>query len=298
MSKEDKRDRVNGSEIDRGVWLVKVPKYLAAAWEEAGPGAELGTLSIYESEKGNDIELDMSENLTRIKDSNLTKLDKSQGPPVVPGIKASGLMALGKKQEKQEIPKKHMLQMSEPDNQFLAIMSEDKKSGEKKFKGHVVSRAEVRPMRSDKLYMELKKQTILQSSIPTRYTKQLERAVVNFKPVNATEAVIANEARKKAEPTKVRDEKERVQELLFTAFEKHQYYNIKDLERITRQPLSYLKEILKEVCTYNQKAPHRNMWELKPQYRHYGKSKEESTSGIGGDSIKKDEIMDSDEDME
>ncbi len=31
----------------------------------------------------------------------------------------------------------------------------------------------------------------------------------------------------------------------------------------------YLKEILREVCTYNTKAPHRNMWELKPEYRHY-----------------------------
>ncbi|KAJ8310405.1 hypothetical protein KUTeg_012270 [Tegillarca granosa] len=32
---------------------------------------------------------------------------------------------------------------------------------------------------------------------------------------------------------------------------------------------TYLKEILKEICIYNMKAPHRNMWELKPEYRHY-----------------------------
>lgn len=31
----------------------------------------------------------------------------------------------------------------------------------------------------------------------------------------------------------------------------------------------YLKEILNEVCNYNLKNPHRNMWELKPEYRHY-----------------------------
>lgn len=31
----------------------------------------------------------------------------------------------------------------------------------------------------------------------------------------------------------------------------------------------YLKEILKEVCNYNLKNPHKNMWELKPEYRHY-----------------------------
>lgn len=39
---------------------------------------------------------------------------------------------------------------------------------------------------------------------------------------------------------------------------------------------TYLKEILKEICTYNMKAPHRNMWELKPEYRHY---KEQQSSG-------------------
>lgn len=57
--------------------------------------------------------------------------------------------------------------------------------------------------------------------------------------------------------------------MLFAAFEKHQYYNIKDLVKITQQPIVYLKEILTEVCNYNLKNPHKNMWELKPEYRHY-----------------------------
>lgn len=57
--------------------------------------------------------------------------------------------------------------------------------------------------------------------------------------------------------------------MLFNAFEKHQYYNIKDLVKITNQPISYLKEILKEVCEYNMKNPHKNTWELKKEYRHY-----------------------------
>ena len=36
---------------------------------------------------------------------------------------------------------------------------------------------------------------------------------------------------------------------------------------------TYLKEILKEVCNYNLKNPHKNMWELKPEYRHYKEEK-------------------------
>lgn len=53
--------------------------------------------------------------------------------------------------------------------------------------------------------------------------------------------------------------------------------------QITRQPIVYLKEILKEVCNYNLKNPHKNMWELKPEYRHYkqdtpAESKEDKNS--------------------
>lgn len=109
----------------------------------------------------------------------------------------------------------------------------------------------------------------------------------------------------------MRDDKDAVLDMLFAAFEKHQYYNIRDLVKITRQPIViiflhsfgislniclselqiywiywceifqvYLKEILNEVCNYNLKNPHRNMWELKPEYRHYKEEEKpvESTS--------------------
>lgn len=64
----------------------------------------------------------------------------------------------------------------------------------------------------------------------------------------------------------MRDDKDQVQNMLFNAFEKHQFYNIKDLVKITRQPVAYLKEVLKEVCDYNIKN---RVWELKKEYRHY-----------------------------
>lgn len=92
---------------------------------------------------------------------------------------------------------------------------------------------------------------------------------LNLNKPNLLNFQIEYEEKKKAEGKKARDDKESVQEMLFSAFEKHQYYNIKDLVIITRQPIVYLKEILKDVCVYNLKNPHKNMWELKPEYRHY-----------------------------
>jgi transcription initiation factor TFIIF subunit beta len=85
-------------------------------------------------------------------------------------------------------------------------------------------------------------------------------------------------------------------DMLFNAFEKHQYYNIKDLVTITNQPISYLKEILKEICEYSVKNPHKNTWHLKAEYRHYASDdkKEGKKKEDGGDDAAK--MTDSEDD--
>ena len=57
------------------------------------------------------------------------------------------------------------------------------------------------------------------------------------------------EERKKLEGKKARDDKESVMEMLFSAFEKHQYYNIKDLQKITRQPIVRLHFCFSKLYT-------------------------------------------------
>ena len=46
-----------------------------------------------------------------------------------------------------------------------------------------------------------------------------------------------------------------------------------DMTVVLYSSQTYLKEILKESCLYNMKAPHKNMWELKPEFRHYKEPK-------------------------
>lgn len=38
---------------------------------------------------------------------------------------------------------------------------------------------------------------------------------------------------------------------------------------------TYLKEIMREIGTYNSKGVHKSTWELKPEYRHYQSDEEE-----------------------
>uniref|UniRef100_A0A8C7KEF7 General transcription factor IIF subunit 2 n=1 Tax=Oncorhynchus kisutch TaxID=8019 RepID=A0A8C7KEF7_ONCKI len=164
--------------------------------------------------------------------------------------------------------------------------------------GLVVQRAECRPAVSEN-YMKLKRLQIEELSKPVRLSQQLEKAVTtNYKPVanhsynvrsplnnNNTGLILSvcvcpsvqleYDRKKKEEGKRARVDKQQVLDMLFSAFEKHQYYNIKDLVDITKQPVSYLKEILRDIGIYNVKGTHKNTWELKPEYRHYQGGEEE-----------------------
>ncbi|KAM8856969.1 general transcription factor IIF subunit 2-like isoform 2-T2 [Synchiropus picturatus] len=141
--------------------------------------------------------------------------------------------------------------------------------------GMVVHRAECRPVVNDN-YMKLKKVQMKEAIKPQRLSQQLEKAITTiFKPVSNHDFNLEYEKKKKAEGRMVRAERQLVLDMLFSAFEKHQYYNIKDLVDITKQPVTYLKEIMREIGTYNSKGAHKSTWELKPEYRHYQPAAEE-----------------------
>ncbi|XP_066260601.1 general transcription factor IIF subunit 2 [Euwallacea similis] len=257
MSKETHIDRdLDLSNANRGVWLVKVPKYVASRWEKAPSDMEVGKL----------------------------KITKQQGQkPQVSLTLSAPILSLNEPGE-ESIPKDHRLDVSTVTAQTLGVFSHvipektDSVVPETEklhMEGKIVQKLECRPY-ADNCYMKLKLESIRKASLPARKVKQLDRVVQSFKPVSDHKNNIEYMERKKMEGKKARDDKDAVLEMLFNAFEKHQYYNIKDLVKITKQPITYLKEILKEVCNYNLKNPHKNMWELKPEYRHYKQAEEDA----------------------
>jgi transcription initiation factor TFIIF subunit beta len=265
----------NEKELDienasRGVWLVKVPKYMASKWEKASAMSEIGRLKITKGIGGKpEILFDVADaiiNDTKPSTSTVTKVDNSK-------VDKSGLVSLSKPKAPIKIPKEHRFAISDIAHQRLAIFSHSNDKGKSKLtlEGNVCQKGECRPI-ANTSYMDLKTERFREASQPLRSVKTLDKAVVAYKPVSQHKIDVEFELKKKTEGKKARDDKDKVQEKLFKAFEEHQYYNIKDLCKITNQPVPYLKEILREICTYNMKTPHRNMWELKVEYRHYQKS--------------------------
>lgn len=252
-SKDDNDRDVDCSNASRGIWLVKVPKYIAEKWCRAPPLSEAGRIKISKLANG------MSD--ISFKLSNVT--------------------------EEEKIPSEHKFVISNIQQQSLAVYSQPKSvnedgvecgQGKISLEGSIVQKGECRPIGNDMHYMDLKRRKIVEASQPKRAAIGLTGVVHNFKPVARHTHQTEYEARKKQEGKKARGDRDQVLEMLFSAFEKHQYYNIKDLERITKQPAPFLRELLKEVCNYNVKNPHRNMWELKPEYRHYKKEEEEKAA--------------------
>ncbi|XP_061697731.1 general transcription factor IIF subunit 2-like isoform X3 [Syngnathoides biaculeatus] len=224
--KEKGEVNLTGVKQSKGVWLVKVPKYLAQQWDKATEKGEVGKITIE------------------------------------------------KKQGKTQAPRDHPFTMNSLGGQTMAVFSQGDKE-EICLEGTVVHRAECRPVVTDN-YMKLKKVQMKESLKPQRLSQQLERAITTvFKPVANHNFNVEYEKKKKSEGKMVRAERQVVLDMLFTAFEKHQYYNIKDLVDITKQPVTYLKEIMREIGTYNSKGVHKSTWELKAEYRHYQSPEEE-----------------------
>lgn len=244
----------------RDVWLVKVPKYLAQSWKNAPSNSTLGKLQV---PKNGVVPPKF------VADPKLVAAAASSGPD-------------------SQIPSEHTMKLTPLTHQKMVILSQNKgtsssanngnnngaisnNSNEKiSVEGEVKFRGEMRP-KGDMSYMNLKTTAIKQAAKPNRVTQILDKAVTSYKPRGASQLAHEADMRKRKEESKkmIREDKEVVQGRLFSAFEKQQYYNIKDLQRMTSQPIPYLKEVLKEYCTYCPSGTHKNMWELKPEYRHY-----------------------------
>uniref|UniRef100_H0ZQ16 General transcription factor IIF subunit 2 n=8 Tax=Archelosauria TaxID=1329799 RepID=H0ZQ16_TAEGU len=247
---------LTGAKQNTGMWLVKVPKYLSQQWSKASGRGEVGKLRIVKNQGRTEVSFTLNEELASISD-------------------------IGGKPASVSAPREHPFLLQSVGGQTLTVFTEtsvENQSEEKSesgtadklaLEGIVVQRAECRPAASEN-YMKLKRLQIEESSKPVRLSQQLDKAVTtNYKPVANHQYNIEYEKKKKEDGKRARADKQQVLDMLFSAFEKHQYYNIKDLVDITKQPVIYLKEILREIGIYNVKGTHKNTWELKPEYRHY-----------------------------
>ncbi|GMS80149.1 hypothetical protein PENTCL1PPCAC_2324 [Pristionchus entomophagus] len=251
-SRKRSRDEVDCDGAKRGVWLVKVPKYLSDIWE-ANAGSDVGRLNIASNNGKTVVKLKNRQGLTM--------------PDNMEGATSKG----------GSIPEEHSFIIGDIVNQTMVVLGEDKtglnediniRTGSLSLEGRVVKRAECRP--PDSLaYLKMKIGHIEKSGQPKRHIQTIDKAAVKYKPVNMHEEDMARIKQKKEGIKTVRMDKDVLRQNIFMQFEKHEYYRLQDLQQLMNQPASYVKEILQEIAVYNSQPPHKSMWNLKPEYRNY-----------------------------
>ncbi|KAE9552111.1 hypothetical protein FO519_004691 [Halicephalobus sp. NKZ332] len=285
MSEGKKRsssDLVDCEKASRGVWLVKVPRYLSEIWEK-NAGNDVGWLK----QVGED-EVNFVSNNTTMEDS--APKPKPVAPIPLPGTSVSTmngradlrkvpdlseLKPLGAAAKEITVPKEHRFKFTRLD-QSLGILLEDKtmlkeeaelKSGKVTIEGRVVKRAEIQPP-ATKEYMMMKRTMICKASQPMSVVKKVDRPVNTFKPrAIQAELMQKQKAKKEIGIRSVRGDHGLVTDQIFRAFEKHEFYRAVDLAKVTGQPVNYVKDILTNIGVYNTAPPHKNLWCLKPEYK-------------------------------
>ncbi|PON58549.1 Transcription initiation factor [Parasponia andersonii] len=103
----------------------------------------------------------------------------------------------------------------------------------------------------------------------------------HMRPMPGMMGLVVSGLDKKKPPTKgsemkrTRRDRGEMEDIMFKLFERQPNWTLRQLIQETDQPEQFLKDILKDLCVYNNKGSNQGTYELKPEYR---KLSEETTS--------------------
>ncbi|GAB9468476.1 hypothetical protein Gpo141_00005792 [Globisporangium polare] len=226
---------------DREVYLAKIPTALGAAWK-----------NVQESEM-------MLGSIKLEKGSSLGK--------------RKGLLTVNQSTVEDGIPTEYRVEISETPLK-LKVFSQDG-SGRMAIEGTVKNSCTIMAQRNDE-YSKMCKQRLIKSMVKTRIVQPLEdlprvkKARIQFTIEKADadgEDETGDSKLSDKIDKKVKMSKDELKNLVFHHFEERDYWPLKELNYHCRQPESFLKEVLKEICVYHRKGPNKSCYELKPQYK-------------------------------
>eukprot|EP00123_Amoebidium_parasiticum_P006706 comp17598_c0_seq1/m.17256 comp17598_c0_seq1/g.17256 ORF comp17598_c0_seq1/g.17256 comp17598_c0_seq1/m.17256 type:complete len:273 (-) comp17598_c0_seq1:428-1246(-) len=247
MDLDGDEEQFSTKNIDQNVWLIKLPPSMAEYWASLPPGADLGTLRLYEANGRNGKTITLH---PRVPEG--VKREAENGHVVIE--KAPKIMAQYNIKETSAIESKDTY-----------IFSENQTTGATRMEGKVGLRGDAQAQLSA-AYMKLMGERT-KAAQPQRATEGHVQTGKERTANDTFKVVKAPEYRGDPLDKRVRMEKEPLQQKLFQLFREHQYYKITDLVAKTDQPQPWLKEVLKEIATYHSKGDYKNLWELKDMYK-------------------------------
>jgi len=258
------------------LFLVKAPVYLARAWHEAAAGAELGRLCLTPA-----------------------------AVPVLCGTDAAAGQDKKRKREHDPVPhgvvgrltaqsglRDHLISLTKlPEPAFC--FSDEKGIV---MEGTAQVRLDAQPVFNSE-YRNFVKGREQKENFKSREVKVIQENETDVKRPARLVSITAPVKRADAVQDKMtRMPQKELIELLFSCFRrqvrsvillfvpltslsnhKKEYWSIKALRECTRQPTVYLRQVLDEVCIYSKKGEHKNMFELRPEYKEKKTKSEDET---------------------
>ncbi|KAF9584374.1 hypothetical protein BGW38_006706 [Lunasporangiospora selenospora] len=244
------------SQAGTQAWLVKIPKFLADRWSTINEdGVDLGKVRIFKETNPNDpnsapFQLllptdDITANLPKVYTLNMsanqvtntfvftepTGNHPKNNTPGYPTGKATSLLAT--------IKHECAVTPQPGSAEYREIMRERNIEAAKKGGRHVQILGE---------------------------SKAADRGGMFLPGVGIRNGFIQKKVKVQMDQKTTRMPRNELMDMLFAAFEQYPYWSFKGLVEYCKQPHSYLKDVLSEICNFIKKGPYTAKYQLKPEF--------------------------------
>ncbi|GAN05258.1 transcription factor TFIIF complex beta subunit Tfg2 [Mucor ambiguus] len=239
---DDDAEDLKLDDVNTKVWLVKVPKFLAEKWRAVDEdNVNLGSIRIYNK------------------------------PP--PGKSANIALVLPEDETTPNLPKEYSIHITPGEVHNKFVFSEDQNGG-KAISGTVHHECSATPSQFS-TYRNIMRKRVLEAGTPQRSVQVLGQnnqpvfvpGAGNSMPNSDFSDFITTKKPKTDKEKATRMPRNELMDLLFSAFDKFPYWSFKGIVEHTKQPNSYLKEVLAEICILNKRGPYAGNYQLKPEYK-------------------------------
>ncbi|KAF9165595.1 hypothetical protein DFQ26_009727 [Actinomortierella ambigua] len=243
-------------------WLVKVPKFLADKWASVNEdGQILGTVRIFNQPNPNDpnaapfqLLLPNSDKYVNVPKSYTLNMNPNQVTNTFVFTEPLG--------PHPRVPQTN----GYPTGKATSIMAT------------VKHECAVTPQAGSKEYREIMQQRNIEAAKKGGRSVQILGDTGKADPSVARGGMflpgqgirkefIQKKAKVQMDQKTTRMPKNELMDLLFSAFEQFPYWSFKGLVEYCKQPQSYLKEVLGDICNFIRKGPYTAKYQLKPEFQ-------------------------------
>ncbi|XP_043701913.1 general transcription factor IIF subunit 2-like isoform X1 [Telopea speciosissima] len=238
------------AKADRAVWLMKFPPVVSRSWQSltdsTRPLAKV-VLSVDPLRSSDD--------------------DDNSSPQFTMELNGN---------ESENVPKRYSLDMS---TDFIPICVFSQTSqGKVSVEGKVLNKFDMKPHNKDiGNYGKLCRERTTKYSTKARQVQVIDdNRGVHMRPMPLGLLPSGAKDKKKTVPVKgsemkrTRRDRGEMEDIMFKLFERQPNWTLRQLIQETDQPEQFVKDLLKELCVYNNKGTNQGSYELKPEYKRSG----------------------------